>query len=216
MGTSPQAFVFDLDGVLIQSEQEVNMEAAKQVFCERRMRLTKAELRTIPGKRFSGYALPLLAKRGVTDPNETDEVIRAIRARYDELWDGNVRIMPGAKKVVQELKRRGVQLGIATSNRRDIVERFYDRFGFRGHFDFAVTGSDVEHHKPHPQVYLIARACIGLPAENILAVEDTEVGVAAAKDAGLPCAALRNKFSMDHNFSRADVEIPALGMILSL
>ena len=210
------AVVFDFDGVLVKSEQEVNVEAARRVFRERRMPLSKAELHSIPGKGISLYAPPLLQARGITDPDAVQEAKKTIRERYDELWAKEVRLMPGAKRVVKELRGRRVTLAIATANRRAIIEQFFARFGFRDSFDFAVTAENVERQKPDPQAYLLARACTGLPAERILAVEDTEIGVAAAKGAGLPCAALRNAFTAAQDLSQADFQIPALGMLLSL
>jgi HAD superfamily hydrolase (TIGR01509 family) len=220
-----RAVVFDFDGVLVRSELEVNVEAPRRVFRERFLRqgrpLTKEELATIPGKRIPEYAPPFLAARGIAG-TEADLVMAQVRMCYDKLWGKKVRLMPGVKRTVKILRSRGVSLAIVTMNRRVIVERFYHLFGLGDLFAFAVTGDDVRHPKPDPEAYRIARERLvgdGIPLESILAVEDTDPGLASAKAAGLRCAIVHNRhnqYDAGQEFSQADHVFPEIGHILSL
>ena len=74
-------------------------------------------------------------------------------------------------------------------------------------FRIIVSGEEVRHHKPHPEVYLRAAELLELPPEKLIAVEDTSVGVRAAKAAGMRCAAIPNLFTNDQDFSEADYRL---------
>ena len=81
----------------------------------------------------------------------------------------------------------------------------------RTHQDFIVTGEDVKARKPDPEVYLIALERLGVVAPAALAVEDSGLGVEAAKAAGLACLAIRNAYTAGHDFGLADLVVDELG-----
>jgi len=214
-----RAILFDLDGVLVQGSESVNIEAAKKTFSDMEAPLSEEETRTIPGRSSLKFIPPLLAARRVYDLGEVSRTIAANRANYDALWEDMVQIEPSAPRTISELRARKVVLAIVTTNRRSVVERFYRRFDLGRYFNFAITSEDVKDHKPHPAGYLKGARIFedkGIPFEKIAAVDDTGLGVTAAKAAGLWCAAFPNEHSKDHDFSQADMEISSLMELLFL
>ncbi|HUC02054.1 MAG TPA: HAD family phosphatase [Candidatus Paceibacterota bacterium] len=202
------AIIFDLDGVLLISEH-LNVEAMCATMRLHGMPLTEQERMTIPG-RSSMDAMPgFLRARGVPDGEHT-ALITENRARYDDLWDANVTLAPFATPVLNFFHDRKIPLAIGTTNRRSVVEKFIGRFGFDGMFSAIVTGKDVVRRKPDPEVYIIARQKLDVPADRVLVVGDTALDVEAAKGAGLACAVIPSEYFLLQDFSRADFRVSSL------
>jgi len=209
-----KAFIFDFDGTLVESEH-VNIAAARQAFESFGYRLLENDHSYVVGRSSADY-IPILAEKyGI--PVELAETIRKNqREAYQGLWDEIATIMPDAKNTLEILKSRNKMLSLATTNRIHTVEKFINAFDLHGFFSLILTQEDVTHRKPHPEVYLLAKQRIALSEEEILVVEDSEVGVAAAKAAGLYCAAVPNQHTRSHDFSRADYVCGSLKEILKL
>ena len=77
-------------------------------------------------------------------------------------------------------------------------------------FDEIVTGSDVQHNKPHPEIYLTAAERLGLPTASCVALEDSEPGVESAKAAGMRCFAVPTEHTSQQDFGRADAVLGTL------
>lgn len=205
MLVQPKAVVFDFDGVLVFSEA-VNIAAGKKTFHDLGSPLTdltEEEIQYIPGRSSLAYIPKLLASRGII--GRDSEIIAENRKNYDALWDSMVSVPPQMREDVLRVKALDIPIAIATTNRRAVVERFLVKYGMHGIFNPIITSEEVTYHKPHPEVYLKATQHLGVPPEVALAIEDTEVGVQAAKTAGLQCAAIPNEHSRHGNFSQADV-----------
>lgn len=209
-----KSVIFDLDGVLVDSES-VNIRAMTQTFGDLGIPLTEKEINSIPG-RSSYDTIPLFLGARRFPSEEYQGVIQTNLQNYDALWDAEIKLMPGTGEVLHLLRSWGVSLAIGTTNRRSVIDRFVSRFGFENIFQCVVSGESVIKKKPDPEVYLVAAKQLGMPSDSILVVEDTEVGVLAAKNAGLACAAIPNQYSGRHDFSRADFVFSSLRNILRL
>jgi len=77
-------------------------------------------------------------------------------------------------------------------------------------FDEIVTGSEVEHNKPHPEIYLTAAERLGLAPASCVALEDSQPGVESAKAAGMICFAVPTEHTCHQNFERADAVLASL------
>lgn len=202
------AVIFDFDGVLVISEH-LNVEAMATTMKLRGTPLTPEEIATIPGK-SSADALPeFLRRRGVFEKDHA-AIIEENRARYDHLWESGIAIAPHAEDVIHFLHHLQVSLAIGTTNRRPAVNKFLDRLHAHRLFPVVVTGQDVAKRKPHPEVYLTVQSRLGVSAEKILVVEDTPVGLAAAKAAKLTCAVIPSEFFKNEDFGEADLMLGSL------
>lgn len=206
---------FDFDGVLVESEP-INVAAAEKTFRELGQPLSEEEMLYVPGRSSRRFIPEFLKRRGEASTTRIDEIVQRNIMNYDALWAIRVKLMPGVHKVCVTLSTLGVKLAIVTSNRRAVVERFKSRFGLSC-FDVIVSSEDVTQHKPDPQCYSLAGARMGIPVQRILAVEDTSIGVQAAKLAGLACAAIPSaEASSRDDFRRADYTLHSLHELIPI
>jgi HAD superfamily hydrolase (TIGR01509 family) len=118
--------------------------------------------------------------------------------------------LPGTVGLLDELDQREIPYAIATSSWgqwKDIVLR---SAGLQDRFELAVTGDQVQHEKPAPDIYYRAAELIGLPAQHCVAVEDTPPGIASAKAAGMYAVQVRSSSTAFPPIDAADLIIHSL------
>ncbi|MCK4399310.1 MAG: HAD-IA family hydrolase, partial [Methanophagales archaeon] len=113
-------------------------------------------------------------------------------------------------------KSKGIILALATPSTRDSVKRFLQKFRLEGYFKVVLTREDVSERKPNPEIYIRAKNELGYNPDEIIVVEDTEIGVIAAKSAGLNCAAIPNQYTKKQDFSKADYVLESIGELSKL
>ncbi|HMM41864.1 MAG TPA: HAD family phosphatase [Thermomicrobiales bacterium] len=181
------AVVFDLDGLLIDSEP---LQAwAWDTYAQRFGTTLRDDvlarmlgLRTVDASRIFVELLGLPVAPDVA-MRERDELLLAAAP-------GQIAAHRGAVELVAHLRGRGVPLALATSGHRRYVDLALTSAGLSGAFDVEVTGDQVERGKPHPDIYLRAAELLSTPPERCLALEDAPNGVRAALAAGMVCFAI--------------------------
>lgn len=181
-----KAVVFDMDGVLIDSEPV--WERVRRKFVadrggqwpddaqDRMMGMSTAEWSAYLSADF-GLRLPA--------PRVAELVIAAMAAEYQ----AHLPLLPGAVDAVRELSAR-YPLAVASSAPRSLIEAVLDASGLRPAFAAAVSSEEVDRGKPAPDVYLEATARLGVPASACAAVEDSSNGLRSAAAAGLAVIAV--------------------------
>jgi sugar-phosphatase len=182
------AVVFDMDGVLIDSEP-LWREAEVSVFGELGIALTPEMLDQTVGRRLAEVVEHWYARhpwpgptRGEVAARLLDAVVHAVHARGGPA--------PGAIEAVAFFERRGMRLALATSSPPPLIEAALDAVGLAGRFEAICSAEDEVAGKPDPAVFLRAAAVLGVPPSRCLAVEDSPNGVRAAKAAGMRCLAV--------------------------
>jgi HAD superfamily hydrolase (TIGR01509 family) len=183
-----EAVVFDLDGVLVDTE-ELWDEARRQSAEERGGRWREDAQRAMMGmssKEWSRYMHDVI---GVPDPPEqiNAEVVR----RLEELYRERLPLIPGALDAVRRLAARW-PLAIASSSNRPIIDLFLELTGTAGLFRATVSSEEVERGKPAPDVYLEAARRLGVDPTRCAAIEDSENGLRSAAAAGMKVIAIPN------------------------
>jgi HAD superfamily hydrolase (TIGR01509 family) len=197
-----RAVIFDFDGVLVDSEQ-VNIEAGVRGFADFGFDLTQADKAIIVGRHSQDYS-KILREKYCLPETISDPLLAKIAEEYDRTFEGFIRLQPGVKETLNYLREKKILLSIATANRRRSVETFMNKFNLQDYFGFIISNENITKRKPDPEIYLAAKNRLDLPDNQIIAVEDTEIGVEAAKGAGLVCVAIPNQHTKDHGFSKAD------------
>jgi HAD superfamily hydrolase (TIGR01509 family) len=210
-----QGIIFDFDGVLVDSEQ-VNIDAAIKTFQELGKPLTPQETASIPGISSMDFIPVFSKKRGIDDPAEHQRLYEINRANYNMLWENVVTMPDGAKDTIETLLSQNKKLAIATTNLLETVEMFLKKFGMHNIFSIIVTGENVKRRKPDPEVYLLAIEQLNLPKQNIVAVEDTTIGLRAAKGAGIRCVIIPSEHTKKDDFSGADFIFPSMRDLLNI
>lgn len=178
-----RAAIFDMDGLLIDSERAI-MRAWINASRLEGVRLTQADyVRTVGlAMRESEHILvELLGGR---------ERFASARVRVDALLSAKVEgprypLRPGARSLVDALRQAGVPLGVASSSAAAEVRHRLGEVGVMNHFHSLAGGDEVPRGKPDPAVYRLALERLGFDAADCLAFEDSENGTRAAMAAGL-------------------------------
>ncbi len=183
-----EAVVFDLDGVLLQSE-EVWDAVRERYVRERGGRYDEEVQRAMMGMSAPEWSRFLHEEAHVPDdPDEINsEVVRRMLAAYRR----ELPLLPGAVAAVRRAAA-AFPLALASSSNREVFEEVLDLAGIAGCFRATVSAEEVERGKPAPDVYLEAARRLGAAPERCTAVEDSHAGIRSAKSAGMRVVAIPN------------------------
>jgi len=184
-----EAVVFDLDGVLLDSEQlwdEVREELAR----ERGGRWRERAQRDMMGMSSPEWSRYMHDVIGLREPPEeiSAEVVRRMGERYRE----RLPLLPGAVEAVERLAARW-PLGLASSSNRPLIDLVLDVSGLARFFRATVSSEEVTRGKPAPDVFLEAARRLGVASERCAVVEDSANGILAGRAAGMRVVAIPNQ-----------------------
>jgi HAD superfamily hydrolase (TIGR01509 family) len=183
------AVVFDLDGVLVDSEHlwEENWVA----YADRHgVRWTDEDTSTVQGMSAPEWAAYLAKRSGTTE--SVAEVERAVvNGMIASIEAGHAPLLPGADEMVRDVAAR-VPVALASSAARRVIDAVLHTHGLTDEFSATVSSAEVPRGKPSPDVYLEAASRLGRAGEQCLGVEDSSNGIRAAAAAGLTVIALPN------------------------
>lgn len=202
-----RAVIMDVDGVIIDTE-EANAVASMQMFRE----LYGLEVKPEDFVPFVGTGSARYVQ-GVAEKYGIDIDVNKATKRREENFVKNLnklRLFPGVKDFIKEVKQAGLIIAIATSSDHRKFQAASRQAGLlEKEFDVIVTGDKAKHTKPHPEIYLTTVRELGLKPSNCLVIEDAITGVEAANRAGIFCVAVTNTFS-EKALSKADLIISNL------
>ncbi len=185
----PAAVVFDLDGVLIESER-VWDTARKELVRDRGGTWHEGATTDMMGMSSKEWSSYMHDRLGV--PMDPAEINDAAVERVAFAYEAHLPLLPHAVETVRELAARW-PLGVASSSNRPIIELVLERSGLRACFDAIVSSEEVEHGKPAPDVYLAAARQLDVEPDDCVAVEDSTNGIKAAVAAGMRTIAVPNR-----------------------
>ncbi len=204
---SIDAVIFDMDGVLLDSEPLHHL-TVNELLAEEGARLELADYLGYVGTTLEDTWSDLVRRFGLVKP------FAYYRDRYDaeilRHYRESAELLPGAAWLVEELSRRGELLAVASSSRTEWVYACLAKLGLLGKFAVIVTGDMVTRGKPDPQIYLMAAERLGINPERCLAIEDAPKGVQSAHRAGMLVVAVDTPYTVDLAIPEADVRIPGL------
>jgi HAD superfamily hydrolase (TIGR01509 family) len=178
-----RAFLFDMDGVLIDSGAH-HRNAWRALLEELGAAPSQPEYWRLTIGRPAEEAVPLLLGTALTDA-DARRLARRKRALYADFARRGTVPVRGVTALVEALARAAVPRAVGTSATRHDVDTLLREVGLRTHFEVIVTAEDVTRGKPDPQVYREAARRLGVPPEACLVFEDSLVGVQAARAAGM-------------------------------
>jgi HAD superfamily hydrolase (TIGR01509 family) len=202
------AVVFDMDGVLIQSE-EVWDEVRGRYIVERGGRYDAEVQRAMMGMSSTEWSRFRHDEAGVADEPQriNDDVVQRMLDAYRD----HLPLIDGATDAVRRLAAR-YPLGLASSSNRPLIDAVLEETGLSSCFTATVSSEEVTRGKPSPDVYLEAARRLGVDARRCAAVEDSHGGIRAGKAAGMRVIAIPNPAYPpdDESLAHADVTIRSL------
>ena len=182
------AVVFDLDGVLLDSEQ-VWDEAREQLAKERGGRWHDRAQQDMMGMSSPEWSAYMHETIGLPEPPE--EINREVVERLTSIYRDHLPVIPGARDAIERLAARW-PLGLASSSNRELIDLVLDLLGVAQLFEATVSSEEVARGKPAPDVYLEAARRLGVDPSRAAAVEDSRNGILSAKEAGMRVIAIPN------------------------
>jgi HAD superfamily hydrolase (TIGR01509 family) len=184
-----EAVVFDLDGVLLDSEQ-VWDEAREQLAEERGGRWHPQAQRDMMGMSSTEWSRYMHKRIGLPEPPE--EINREVVERLVAIYREHLPAIAGAGEAVERLAARW-PLGLASSSNRELIDLALELLGVKDLFAATVSSEEVARGKPAPDVYLEVARRLGVDPTRTAAVEDSHNGILAAKAAGMRVLAIPNR-----------------------
>ncbi|MCK5693873.1 MAG: HAD-IA family hydrolase [Bacteroidales bacterium] len=190
-----KAILFDMDGVLLDSEEYI-CRAGIMMFKEKGYEVSPDDFLEFTGMGENRYLGGVAEKHGipfelVKDKARTYEI-------YEEIVAGQLIPFDGVVDFIELCRSRGLKLAVASSADPPKVETNLEEIGIPAStFGTVVTGLDIEHKKPSPDIFLKAAENLGVDASECLVIEDAISGVAAGKAAGAKVLALTTSFSAE-------------------
>ncbi len=202
------AVVFDLDGLLLDTEQ-VWDEVREGLVRERGGRWHDGAQADMMGMSSTEWSRYLHDELGLPEPPE--ELNRIVVERMEDRYRQQLPVVDGAAEAVRRLAGRW-PLGLASSSNRPLIDLALDLMGVAELFHATVSSEEVDRGKPAPDVYLEAARRLGVEPENAVAVEDSASGIRSARAAGLGVVAVPNAHfpPADDVLELADVRLESL------
>ncbi len=208
--TGIRAVIFDMDGVLTDSEPLI-CAAATAMFGERGVTVRPEDFQPFVGMGEIRYL------GGVAEKYHLQLDIEAAKRRtyelYLEMAPAQLRAFPGAVDLVRACRKAGLQTAVASSADRIKVDANLRLIGLpRDNWDVVIAAEDVVHKKPAPDIFLAAAHKMKLRPPECVVIEDAVSGIQAAKAAGMRCVAVAQTFSAER-LAEADAIFPGLAQL---
>lgn len=200
------SIIFDMDGVLIDSET-FYFERRMKYFDDHHIEPASRNIMDYIGK----------TDQGTWEALVPDEKLRAeIKMDYDRQRDDSnidftLMLKEDTQEVLYQLKQVNRSIAIASSSPKSNIERMIQQCDLTAYVDYLISGEELKHSKPHPEIYQISAQKLG---GTSLAVEDSPIGISSAKAAGLYTVALKQDYEV--NQKQADVQIDSLLDLLKI
>lgn len=186
-----QAVIFDMDGLLIDSEP-IWREAEVQVFNACGIPLVEDDCRQTMGLRID-EVVQYWAHRYPDVKLDAEQVAKDIVREVIANIQLKGEPLPGVREALATVKAMNLKIALASSSAYDIINAVVDKFGIRECFEVIYSAQDEQFGKPHPAVYLTTAQKLGVSPAYCVAVEDSLNGVISAKAAKMQCIAIPEK-----------------------
>lgn len=201
-----KGIIFDMDGVLINSEP-FHYQVWKEALKKRGINLDYEIYKPCIGSTVQVLMQILHEHYGVDEKD--DSLSLEVKNLKQEMIEkqGYPPLIPYVKDMLERFHEAGYQMAVASSSPQEYIENVTSYWGISPYFQVLVSGEHVEHPKPAPDIFLKTADILGLLPEECLVIEDSENGCRAAKAAGMTCMAYYNPDSGKQNLQTASVVV---------
>ncbi len=206
--TSPQAIIFDFDGLMVDTEYAV-YQAWQELYESVGHELPIETYVQCVGSTFASYD-PMLALELLL--GETPDWPKLLAEKNERIRDHQKHLdaMPGVRELLQQAQENGVKTAVASSSDAAHVHGWLDKLSLGHYFQTVCTRDDVTHAKPAPDLFLLAMGRLGVCGQQSVVLEDSANGLKAANAANVACIVVPNRITRYSNFETAAVVLPSL------
>jgi len=191
----PAAVIFDMDGVLVDSTP-FHLEKWTDFLTRHQVKFNPHELPHLILGQHNDTALRNFFGESLNE-DDMSRLGEELEETFRQTFKAHAKPLAGLEAFVKSLKAAGIPMAVASSAMMKNVQFVVDALGFHDYFSLYVSGDDVLHPKPDPEIYLKATHELGFKPETCVAFEDSFVGIESAKRAGLKCVGVASSFSFD-------------------
>ncbi len=204
-----KALIFDMDGVLVESEPLFLKAINNLLIKESAEPVTDEENQTsLIGTTVEETWRRLMVMRGLP------ESLQSYLGKYDiavkEVLRAELTPRPGVRQLIDACSQRNLPKAVASSSLRSWVHLKLETLGFQDSFEVVLGGDDVTRGKPEPDIYLLAAERLHIPPAQCIAIEDSPVGIAAAVSAGIYTVAVLTDSTRGMDLSQAQQVLETL------
>ena len=207
-----QAVIFDMDGVMVDSEP-IYFASNGKVFSDLGFTVSHDDYAQFVGLDAARMWARLKILHDLPQP--VDELVgMEADGMVAGLLAADLEAMPGLHDLIESLRSQGCKLALASSSSHRVILTVLEKLGLEDVFNPIVSGEDVAHGKPSPDIFLHTAGLLGIPPAGCLVIEDSANGVRAATAAGMRCIGFRNPNSGAQDLSPAERIVDSLDQIL--
>jgi len=186
---SKKTVLWDMDGVIADSNL-LHFAAWQETFAKRGVKFTREDFTKLFGTRNDFIIHSVMGE----EVPERDVKIMAQEKEenFRRKAKGNIKPFPGVVKLLNAIKNGNFKLGLVSSAPKENIDLVIGELNLEGFFDCIVFGREVSESKPSPQIYLLAAEKLEVTPKDCVVIEDSPLGVNAAKNAGMQCLAISN------------------------
>ncbi|MGB7567004.1 MAG: HAD family phosphatase [Chitinivibrionales bacterium] len=198
-----RAVIFDMDGVIIDSEP-FHWEANKKIFAGLGIGVSFSDYKQYIGSSNTNMWADLKARFGL--PQLVEDLVQLqVNGNIDFLRENKFGPIEGIPRLLSDLKKNTIAIGLASSSPSIAIDIVLKKFAVENYFSVTISGEDFKKSKPAPDIFLrTARLMHVLPAQCAV-IEDSAHGISAARAAGMKAIGFANKNSWGQDLSRADL-----------
>ena len=197
--SSMKAVLFDLDGTLVNTEQ-ISLKVLKNLMNEFKINLTTDEWKSMIGRKWEHICESIFSKKSVP----LDELKEKMEVKYINMLDKELTLLPGAKKCLDDLGKR-FKLCIVSGSDNKTIRYILEKLDISSYFHFFIGGDDYNESKPSPECFLLASKKLLTPPSQCVVIEDSEMGVLGARNAGMKVVGVKCGCVHNQDLSCADI-----------
>lgn len=203
------AVIFDMDGLMIESEHRQS-ESLEHVLKHHGVEpeYNDSGLIQVVGITARDNLERLKREHAIETP--LDELVEMKNLIYTRILDEGVEPQPGLVDLIAELKNNGAKIAVASGSNIPDIQKVLRHLELTDVFDAVVSGTEVEHGKPAPDIFIKVAELLGVSVSKCVVLEDAETGVKGGKAAGMKVVAVPSRYSKDNDFSEADLVVSTL------
>jgi len=202
-----EAVIFDMDGVLIDSEP-FHLVVNEKIFANLGINLSEDEYLSFIGTTHKDMWSTI--KKRYNLPQSVPELVNMqVSGNIDYIKNEEIEPIKikGVTDLLSKIARENIKTGIASSSPTEVIELVINKLGISNYFSAIVGGEEIKKGKPSPDIFLKAAKRLNSKPSGCIVIEDSKNGVLAAKAAGMKCIGFNNPNSGNQNLEKADLII---------
>ena len=207
-------FIFDMDGVIIDSEP-IHLEAEAKYLKEIGIKEPEKFLEDFCAVRISDMILEVIRFFNI-NISLTEAVSKISREKIKLFTEHELIEIPGISQLLEYLYRKDIRIGLATSSDQELIDIVLNRLNIKQYFDVITNGNEIKRGKPAPDIFIKTAKKLKVDPAECIVLEDSMHGVNAAKDAGMSCIGYINPNSGLQDLTNADHTVSDLTEVIDI